>query len=519
MPIPDKAASLWRPAAILLLSVFVGIFLYRTTWAANRFQADDAFIAFRIAKNIGHGHGPYFNLGSTERTNTSIIHPTVLSLFFMGDDDERGIQLTAWFDIVTFLGTAILAALGAARLIRERFGLNPDLAFVLTFLLICSRQNVMYGMETQLYTLLIAGVFCLATWPGRYGWAFVLACLGPFIRPDGALLPLVTLVGILIFYRFKFNYARYMNAGAGLAVLYVVINLYFYHTLMPHTAAVKALLFPDKLHELRTYLNEILLPHNIPTYIIPFSLIGLVAAFRHRAGFIVAAFLVAYSAFFTAFNTWFFAFSWYRVPVILIFDVLAAIGLAWLFKFSFSILKIQKNSTGLRPVAATALCLVCLLYTYKSWDDARHELRRKVTGFNNRIEVSKHIGRYLRTHAKPGQYVFMEPLGIIGFYAWPVSIKDFPGLASQEVFKCLKGYGDKPYFFYGKGTDNLFYMLNCVAGLEYTVLREREYRLLQSHLRMDRVKPLFTAYGRPVDPAHDTFFRVFRTQDLLRARK
>ncbi len=512
MPLSQRTGQAVRLFAVLLLCLATGIFLYRTTWATERFQYDDAFIAFRIAKNIGHGIGPYFNPGGPERTNTSIIHPYLLSLFFQGSDDA-GIERTAWLDILTFLATTVLMSVGAAAIIKRRFGLNPDLVFTLTFLLIVSRLNVMYGMETQLYTLLIAATFWLFTRERHSDWAFALACLGPFIRPDGALLPLVVLISVLIFKKKEFDYKKQLPIGAGLAVLYVALNLHFYHTLMPHTAMVKSLLFRDKWHEAEVFFREMVLPHNIPTYIVPFSLLGLFVAFRDRGGFILAAFLVAYAAFFTGLNTWF--YTWYRVPVQLILDVCAALGFAFAFSIVSSFLKMK----NLRLAAAGLAILVCGFYFGKSLKDAQLYLHQKVAGFHQRVLVAKQLGQYLRHHVPAGQAAFLEPMGIIGFYAWPVAIKDFPGLASLEVYECLKGYGSKPLFFYEQNADNLFYLLKCVPGIPYTLLREREYRIVQPFLDSTIARPCLTVHSYPEDAWNDTFFRVFRTEDLLKARK
>jgi hypothetical protein len=49
----------------------------------------------------------------------------------------------------------------------------------------------------------------------------------------------------------------------------------------------------------------------------------------------------------------------------------------------------------------------------------------------------KQIGLWLRAHAAPGDTVFLEPIGYIGYFS-QLKILDFPGLAAPEVSRIVR---------------------------------------------------------------------------------
>src|SRR5213075_2971093 len=49
----------------------------------------------------------------------------------------------------------------------------------------------------------------------------------------------------------------------------------------------------------------------------------------------------------------------------------------------------------------------------------------------------KIIGEWLRAHATPGDRVFLEPLGYIGYYS-RLKAYDYPGLTSREVVTAIQ---------------------------------------------------------------------------------
>jgi hypothetical protein len=53
------------------------------------------------------------------------------------------------------------------------------------------------------------------------------------------------------------------------------------------------------------------------------------------------------------------------------------------------------------------------------------------------------VGAWLREHAAPGDTVFLEPLGYIGYFS-RLKTYDFPGLSSPEVVAAVRG-GAKSY--------------------------------------------------------------------------
>jgi hypothetical protein len=52
------------------------------------------------------------------------------------------------------------------------------------------------------------------------------------------------------------------------------------------------------------------------------------------------------------------------------------------------------------------------------------------------------VGKWLRENAKPGDTVFMEPLGHIGYFSG-IKTLDYPGLSSREVVRAIDVVGPK----------------------------------------------------------------------------
>lgn len=57
--------------------------------------------------------------------------------------------------------------------------------------------------------------------------------------------------------------------------------------------------------------------------------------------------------------------------------------------------------------------------------------------------VRRSIGLWLREHARPGDTVFLEPLGYIGYFS-QLKTFDFPGLSSPEVVAVIRS-GHRTY--------------------------------------------------------------------------
>jgi hypothetical protein len=78
-----------------------------------------------------------------------------------------------------------------------------------------------------------------------------------------------------------------------------------------------------------------------------------------------------------------------------------------------------------RVTAGVWVLSQALLFAGVAW-----QMRAQQTIIENNHR--REIGRWLRSHAAPGDRVYLEPLGYIGFYSG-LKMLDYPGLASPEV--------------------------------------------------------------------------------------
>lgn len=180
LPWPIAAGLL---AALLLLLVHVRVYAFLT---------DDAFIAFRYARNLLHGHGLVFNPG-LERVEG---YSDFLWVVLLAGFSACGVPIEAAANAVSVAATVALWALVVWFCGRRRppAGREWLLLFPAAALAV-SRSFAVWatsGLETRLFELLaVAGVFRLAIeveeQPRRRAvapWLFALASLA---RPDGLL--------------------------------------------------------------------------------------------------------------------------------------------------------------------------------------------------------------------------------------------------------------------------------------------------------------------------------------------
>jgi hypothetical protein len=124
------------------------------------------------------------------------------------------------------------------------------------------------------------------------------------------------------------------------------------------------------------------------------------------------------------------AFPWYFVPVSLLaaLVVVSALRVLW-----------QTQRRGMRALAMVALAWVVLTnvtvlaMTFRQMRVQQEEIENG---------TRRAIGLFLRNHARPGDTVYAECLGYIGYY-FGGKMLDYPGLVAPEVVRARREHGDK----------------------------------------------------------------------------
>jgi hypothetical protein len=122
-------------------------------------------------------------------------------------------------------------------------------------------------------------------------------------------------------------------------------------------------------------------------------------------------------------------FPWYFVP----WTALSAISLAFLADWAWA-LATNAMSRWARPalmtVCVTTVVFEAMLLVCVTWET---RVQQRVIEDGGR----KIIGEWLRANAAPGDRVFLEPLGYIGYYSH-LKTYDYPGLSSWEVVTAIR---------------------------------------------------------------------------------
>ncbi len=120
------------------------------------------------------------------------------------------------------------------------------------------------------------------------------------------------------------------------------------------------------------------------------------------------------------------AFPWYVPP----WTVLAAIALG----FGWDAVVQAEAARRWRGLVRIA-CLVVVFAQVAMLGAVAWQMRVTQTYVEN--GVRRPIGEWLHAHAAPGDSVFLEPLGYIGYFS-KLKTYDFPGLSSPEVVRAMR---------------------------------------------------------------------------------
>jgi arabinofuranosyltransferase len=227
-------------APLLLLGVLALFALYRILGRA--WTCDDAFISYRYADNLAHGHGLVFNPGERVEGYTNFLFTLVLAAAA-----SLGIELRAASNAIGifsyFVVAAVLAYWSWRRRTRETTWVPLGAALWLV-------QDDLHtwatgGLETTLFAAFALGGLALSAIPERpttkhlLGSGVLLACAS-LARPDGVLFALVGLASPFVLRRRPREVGAIVAPLAVIGAAYVAWKLSYYGRLLPTTFYAKA---------------------------------------------------------------------------------------------------------------------------------------------------------------------------------------------------------------------------------------------------------------------------------------
>ncbi len=462
------------------LAVFGAAFLLALAWAlATNHVWEDYYITYRSSKNLATGHGLVFNYGERLHTFTSplgVLLPAAAIKLTGNTSDEAALWLFRLWSCGAFAGAAMLLFA-----IARRYQYGPWAAAGLVGFAVLDGKSLDFsvnGMETAFLLLFVAyalwAMLACRSWRWQHlgvAWAGLM-----WTRPDGFLY-----VGLLAAGVFFFNDPKrtgltlgqwlglFLKAGAVCTVLYLpwfAWAWWYYGTPVPHTVmakgqvsggaksalgALKTLLdFPWTVWSGTTSLESTFLPSYFQIGGWPAPV---VTAARGLAVFLafqwvlplwrieirVASFafcgLHIYLSYFP-----FFPFPWYLPGPAL----LAAVMLGGMMAQLLAVAEHRKGAPGranmFRWLKPAVLVLALGGLGAQGWVTYQMEREMTLEQIYSATGVRRRVGEWLKENSKPGDTVFMEPLGHIGYFSG-LRTYDFPGLSSTEMTEAIHVLG------------------------------------------------------------------------------
>lgn len=204
------------------------------------FVCDDAYVAFRYARNLVDGDGLVYNVGERVEAFTSPLWVGVLALGMIAGVPPEAASVG--LGMLCGCLTLVVLHIGA----RRAFPQDRVVCWAAPLLLASTRIFAAWasgGLETALFTLLLTasvlrfGVELTGT-RRRLSWLLFLVLY--LARPEGALLGAVCLGSALLWDRSRWKdwIAAALKLGAGVG-LHVALRLYYYGVPLPNTFYAK----------------------------------------------------------------------------------------------------------------------------------------------------------------------------------------------------------------------------------------------------------------------------------------
>lgn len=457
---------------LLVATVTLGFALYTNhAW-------EDYYITFRSSKNLATGHGLVFNHGDRLHTFTSplgVLLPAVSYLLTFNSSDAGALWIFRLLSCAALCGAALLLV----RIAQDKNYARLAALLIIGWLALDAKtvDFSINGMETAFLVLFLAYALWAHLVPSKKPWFHLGAAWAGLMwtRPDS-----FVYIGLLAAGFWLFNepartgltrgrmLGLFLRAGLVTTALYLPWLLFawgYYGTPVPHTITAKS-----GIGDPRTLAGLLQTALNLPfkawgstgslegTFLPAYYIMGgwpeyVVQCARGLAAFCSLLWLVPFlrvetrAASFAFFGAHaylsyypYFPFPWYLPSTTLLAIFCLGSLLAQLLAASRQWETARPGSARPRQVLgfATVGTLLVLAGTgWMTWQSARlFAAQQKYVEDGNR----RKIGEWLHAQAQPGDTVFMEPLGYIGYFSG-LKTYDFPGMSSREMVAARQKVG------------------------------------------------------------------------------
>lgn len=250
----DHRPRLDRQSALRIAPLFLPVLLISWSGWQRRWMCDDAFINFRIVKQMLAGHGPVFNIGERVEAGTSPLWLVVLAaLDALTPIPIEWIAVLA--SIAAVVGGLTFAMLGTRRALLALgvtgtflplgalvYAVLPPAWDFATSGLEVGLGVFWLGLSWWLLTGRLVGPGADARAPWKPWWVPVVLGLGPLVRPDFLIYSAGFLLALLLVAGMRAGWRAHLAALALAAALPFVTELFrmgYYGSVVPNTAIAK----------------------------------------------------------------------------------------------------------------------------------------------------------------------------------------------------------------------------------------------------------------------------------------
>jgi hypothetical protein len=447
----------------------LGVFVVSLAFALYTQHAwEDWYITFKASKNLATGQGFGYMPNTPLHSFTSVLGtllPALLSFVTFNSSDD----LVLWLFRLINMGVLAATALLLAKSSESWFKSLPATALLLGVFCLDTKtiDFSINGMETP-YTVLAIALFAyfVTTQPvDKLGvrLGFVWALL-EYTRPDGFVFAVFLGAGMLLFLKDRMRTLRTLAISTGVSLLlfapWVAFAWWYYGTPVPHSMIAKSALTGYDLSKILERTGEFFSSYGFqslttmdrvfaPPYGAWFDMPMLLDCANVLATIATALWLVpgirpmgriaSFGAFGFLFYLAVFAptvFPWYLPGASLLALIALAFGLEALIGLIGKRFPKSALATGwtLQGLALTGMLVMTLC--------SAHQFRLMQTLIER--GQRQQIGLWLKENGKPGQTVFLECVGYIGFYSG-LKMYDFPGMTSPEMVAARKALRSDTY--------------------------------------------------------------------------
>ncbi len=458
-PAQDRPWFSTRAVFVLAMGLALGFAL-----ATDRVW-EDFYITYKSSKNLVAGHGLVFHPGERVHTFTSplgVLLPALCHVLTFNHSDKAALWLFRLLSSAAFAGGAALMYATARRLRWHRAA-----AGLLALWLVTDAKSVDFsinGMETGLLVLCVAWIlWVMFAAPPRRQWLHLGLAWGGLMwtRPDGVIyIGALSLAGLLFpdDGRKRVEWIKScLLAGLVCTAVYLPWFLtawWYYGTPIPHTIVAKGnavgpktlwgalqtwLLLPVSTFKGLGSLDGLFMPSGFffggwpaPLLAVTRAVAGLSALVwlipRVRRETRMVSFAVACLLAYLGYYPGAVAAGWY-LP-----------GPAWMSLFVLGGVAAQLLPAARRFTHRAVLAAGLLWLGLGGWFLIEVTRLSKVEQVFVDDGNRRQIGLWLKENAKPGDSMFMECLGYLGYFS-ELKTFDYPGMSSPEVVAASKKVG------------------------------------------------------------------------------